>query len=172
MSQEEMRHFGNNDRFLGIIAESGPIGWKLPVILFEVRYVEAKKAVGSVGRYSHFRLAVKPAESHVATAWEEKPMRGIYLSRYQATNNADEKTMRDRVRYYKSQGINTIIQGVWGNGCTMYNRIIMQLSGTSPNLTLGLPRAKPHGRYDPPNHRPSRHAPVPLSHGVPDRAKE
>jgi uncharacterized lipoprotein YddW (UPF0748 family) len=60
------------------------------------------------------------------TAWEKKAIRGIYLSRYQVTNNASEKTIRDRVRYYKSQGINTIIQGVWGNGCTMYDSIIMQ----------------------------------------------
>jgi uncharacterized lipoprotein YddW (UPF0748 family) len=60
------------------------------------------------------------------TAWEKKPMRGIYLSRFDVTNNADEQTIRDRVRYYKSQGINTLIQGVWGNGCTMYNSIILQ----------------------------------------------
>jgi uncharacterized lipoprotein YddW (UPF0748 family) len=60
------------------------------------------------------------------TAWEKKPMRGIYLSRFGVTNNADEQTIRDRVRYYKSQGINTLIQGVWGNGCTMYNSIILQ----------------------------------------------
>jgi uncharacterized lipoprotein YddW (UPF0748 family) len=44
----------------------------------------------------------------------------IYSSRYAITNNADEKTVRDRVRYYHSKGVNTIIQGVWGNGCTMY----------------------------------------------------
>lgn len=60
------------------------------------------------------------------TAWEKKVIRGIYLSRYQATNNANEKTIRERVRYYRSQGINTIIHGVWGNGCTMYNSEVMQ----------------------------------------------
>ncbi|PSB59474.1 family 10 glycosylhydrolase [Chamaesiphon polymorphus] len=60
------------------------------------------------------------------TAWEKKAIRGIYLSRYQVTNNADEQTIRKRVRYYKSQGINTIIHGVWGNGCTMYNSEVMQ----------------------------------------------
>lgn len=60
------------------------------------------------------------------TAWEKKPIRGIYLSRYQVTNNADEQTIRERVRYYKSQGMNTIIHGVWGNGCTMYNSNVMQ----------------------------------------------
>jgi hypothetical protein len=61
-----------------------------------------------------------------ATAWDKKAIRGIYLSRYQVTNNADEQTIRTRVRYYKSQGINTIIHGVWGNGCTMYNSEVMQ----------------------------------------------
>jgi uncharacterized lipoprotein YddW (UPF0748 family) len=67
-----------------------------------------------------------PATPKPLTAWEKKPMRGIYLSRYQVTNNASERMIRDRVRYYKAQGINTIIQGVWGNGCTMYDSIIMQ----------------------------------------------
>ena len=60
------------------------------------------------------------------TPWEQKEIRGIYLSRYQATNNASEQTIRERVRYYHSQGINTIIHGVWGNGCTMYNSEVMQ----------------------------------------------
>jgi uncharacterized lipoprotein YddW (UPF0748 family) len=60
------------------------------------------------------------------TPWEKKEIRGIYLSRYQATNNASEQTIRERVRYYRSQGINTIIHGVWGNGCTMYNSDVMQ----------------------------------------------
>ncbi|MBD2183874.1 family 10 glycosylhydrolase [Aerosakkonema funiforme] len=67
----------------------------------------------------------KPSPS-IQTAWEKKQIRGIYLSRYQATNNADEQTIRNRVRYYRSQGINTIIHGVWGNGCTMYNSDVMQ----------------------------------------------
>ena len=52
--------------------------------------------------------------------WQKKAIRGIYLSRYQITNNADEQTIRERVRYYRDRGINTIIHGVWGNGCTMY----------------------------------------------------
>ncbi|KAF3883894.1 MULTISPECIES: family 10 glycosylhydrolase [Nostocales] len=60
------------------------------------------------------------------TPWEKKVIRGIYLSRYQITNNASEETIRERVRYYRSQGINTIIHGVWGNGCTMYNSDVMQ----------------------------------------------
>ncbi len=57
---------------------------------------------------------------------EKKAIRGIYLSRYQITNNASEQAIRERVRYYRSQGINTIIHGVWGNGCTMYNSEVMQ----------------------------------------------
>jgi uncharacterized lipoprotein YddW (UPF0748 family) len=60
------------------------------------------------------------------TAWEKKEIRGIYLSRYQVTNNASEQTIRERVRFYHNQGINTIIHGVWGNGCTMYNSEVMQ----------------------------------------------
>ena len=40
--------------------------------------------------------------------------------------------IRDRVRYYKSQGINTIIHGVWGNACTMYESEVML-------KTLGYP---------------------------------
>ncbi len=58
--------------------------------------------------------------------WEKKTIRGIYLSRYQITNNADEVTIRQRVRYYHDQGINTIIHGVWGNGCTMYKSKVLQ----------------------------------------------
>lgn len=70
-------------------------------------------------------------------AWNKKVIRGIYLSRYQVTNNASEQTIRQRVRDYKAKGINTIIQGVWGNGCTMYNSIIMQQTlgfKSCPNL--------------------------------------
>jgi hypothetical protein len=58
--------------------------------------------------------------------WEKKEIRGIYLSRYQITNNASEAIIRERVKYYRSQGINTIIHGVWGNACTMYNSEVMQ----------------------------------------------
>ncbi|MGD1871701.1 MAG: family 10 glycosylhydrolase [Mastigocoleus sp.] len=60
------------------------------------------------------------------TPWEKKIIRGIYISRYNITNNTNEETIRKRVRYYRSQGINTIIHGVWGNGCTMYNSEVMQ----------------------------------------------
>lgn len=60
------------------------------------------------------------------TPWEKKAIRGIYVSRYNITNNASEKTIRERVRYYRAQGFNTIIHGVWGNACTMYNSEVMQ----------------------------------------------
>ncbi len=69
--------------------------------------------------------------------WEKKKIRGIYLSRYQITNRASEQIIRDRVRYYKSQGINTIIHGVWGNACTMYHSEVMQQTlgyKSCPNL--------------------------------------
>lgn len=67
-----------------------------------------------------------PKTPLVLTPWEKKVIRGIYVTRYQATNNADEQTIRQRVRYYRAQGINTIIHGVWGNGCTMYKSEVMQ----------------------------------------------
>lgn len=72
-----------------------------------------------------------------ANPWQKKAIRGIYLSRYQVTNNADEKKIRERVRYYRAQGFNTIIHGVWGNGCTMYNSKVMQQTlgyKSCPNL--------------------------------------
>ncbi|MEO0770030.1 MAG: family 10 glycosylhydrolase, partial [Cyanobacteria bacterium J06649_4] len=70
--------------------------------------------------------------AQVSALWESKEVRGIYMSRYQITNRASEQTIRDRVRYYKSQGINTIIHGVWGNGCTMYRSAVMSKTfGTS-----------------------------------------
>jgi uncharacterized lipoprotein YddW (UPF0748 family) len=71
------------------------------------------------------------------TPWDKKVIRGIYISRYQITNDADEQTIRQRVRYYRAQGINTIIHGVWGNGCTMYrSEVMQQLVGikSCPNL--------------------------------------
>ncbi|MEO1635542.1 MAG: family 10 glycosylhydrolase [Cyanobacteria bacterium J06631_9] len=76
-------------------------------------------------------------EPALPAVWKDKAIRGIYLSRYQVTNRASEQTIRDRVRYYKSQGINTIIHGVWGNGCTMYPSDVMQQTfglASCPNL--------------------------------------
>ncbi|VEP14100.1 conserved hypothetical protein [Hyella patelloides LEGE 07179] len=77
--------------------------------------------------------AATPPETNTQTTkpipvnnWQQKEIRGIYFSRYQITNNASEAMIRQRVRYYKSQGINTIIHGVWGNACTMYNSEVMQ----------------------------------------------
>ncbi len=71
-------------------------------------------------------IAASPPPTNIQNSWQKKAIRGIYLSRYQVTNNADEQTIRQRIRYYRSQGINTIIHGVWGNGCTMYNSEVMQ----------------------------------------------
>lgn len=53
-------------------------------------------------------------------------IRGIYLSRYQVTNNASEEMIRERVRYFRDRGINTLIHGVFGNGCAMYRSEVMQ----------------------------------------------
>jgi len=71
-------------------------------------------------------IIATPNQSQLLTPWQKKEIRGIYLSRYQITNNAGENMIRERVRYYHSQGINTIIHGVWGNGCTMYDSQVMQ----------------------------------------------
>ncbi len=71
------------------------------------------------------------------TPWDKKPIRGIYISRYQVTNNASEEKIREEVRHYHSQGINTIIHGVWGNACTMYKSEVMQKTfgyESCPNL--------------------------------------
>ncbi|WP_414543131.1 hypothetical protein [Nostoc sp. CCY0012] len=35
--------------------------------------------------------------------WDKKVIRGIYFSRYYITNNANEETIRQRVRKYRSQ---------------------------------------------------------------------
>lgn len=59
-------------------------------------------------------------------ALETNQIIGMYFSRYGITNNATEEVIRQRVRYYHSQGINTIIHGVAGNGCTMYNSSVMK----------------------------------------------
>ena len=75
---------------------------------------------------SQQKPATSPKPSLTKNSWETKEIRGVYFSRYSITNNTNEKTIRDRVRYYHSQGINTIIQGVWGNACTMYNSQVMQ----------------------------------------------
>ncbi len=71
------------------------------------------------------------------TPWEKKAIRGIYISRYNVTNNASEDKIRKQVRHYHSQGINTIIHGVWGNACPMYTSQVMQKTfgyKSCPNL--------------------------------------
>jgi uncharacterized lipoprotein YddW (UPF0748 family) len=55
-----------------------------------------------------------------------KPIVGIYLSRYHATKNASEDNIRQKVRYYHSQGFNTILHGVAANGCTYYESNVTQ----------------------------------------------
>ena len=78
-----------------------------------------------------------PQKSLPLNPREKKAIRGIYLSRYQITNNASEQKIRAQVRYYHSQGINTILHGVWGNACTMYNSAVMQKTfafKSCPNL--------------------------------------
>ncbi|HYW20119.1 MAG TPA: family 10 glycosylhydrolase [Nodularia sp. (in: cyanobacteria)] len=70
---------------------------------------------------------VAPKKLLTPNPWNKKAIRGIYFSRYHITNNANEETIRKRVRLYRSQGFNTIIHGVWGNGCTMYNSDVMQI---------------------------------------------
>ncbi|MBE9030615.1 family 10 glycosylhydrolase [filamentous cyanobacterium LEGE 11480] len=81
--------------------------------------------------------AQKTAKKTPQTPWQKKQIRGIYLSRYMVTNNASEKMIRNRVRYFRKQGINTIIHGVWGNGCAMYkSQVTRKYVGYSscPNL--------------------------------------
>ena len=55
-----------------------------------------------------------------------KNILAIYFSRYLAGANNDEQSVRRQVRYYRKQGINTLIVGVWGNGCTMYHSEVTQ----------------------------------------------
>jgi uncharacterized lipoprotein YddW (UPF0748 family)/ABC-type phosphate transport system substrate-binding protein len=86
------------------------------------KIVKTEKPAAIAGK----KAPEKPKPIPSLSPWEKKEIRAIYLSRYQVTNRATEETIRGRVRYYKSQGINTIIHGVWGNGCTMYNSEVMQ----------------------------------------------
>jgi uncharacterized lipoprotein YddW (UPF0748 family) len=108
------------------IAKPEPIA-KLPV---DNRVLNPPKPKPSVSPSPTLAVAPKTSPSTTTTVpqtpWEKKVIRGIYLSRYQVTNNASEETIRKRVRYFHSQGINTIIHGVWGNGCTMYKSEVMQ----------------------------------------------
>ncbi|MEQ8754866.1 MAG: family 10 glycosylhydrolase [Coleofasciculus sp. G1-WW12-02] len=96
-----------------------------PIVNSPVASVTPTQTPTTSPQVSPLPLPPNPSPSP-QTPWQKKEIRGIYLSRYQATNNASEKMIRERVRYYRAQGINTIIHGVWGNGCTMYNSEVMQ----------------------------------------------
>lgn len=96
-----------------------------PIVNSPVASVTPTQTPTTSPQVSPLPLPPNPSPSP-QTPWQKKEIRGIYLSRYQATNNASEKMIRERVRYYRDQGINTIIHGVWGNGCTMYNSEVMQ----------------------------------------------
>ena len=107
-----------------------------PVV--ETTNSSAPEAIASASSQLETPNSDEPSQASIPkTPWEKKAIRGIYISRYQITNNASEKVIRDRVRYYKSKGINTIIHGVWGNGCTMYkSKVMLQTLGfeSCPNL--------------------------------------
>jgi uncharacterized lipoprotein YddW (UPF0748 family) len=57
---------------------------------------------------------------------------GMYFGRHLVRNHQDEQSVRSQVRYYHKQGINTLIVGVWGNGCAMYHsKVTKKLFGRS-----------------------------------------
>jgi uncharacterized lipoprotein YddW (UPF0748 family) len=57
---------------------------------------------------------------------------GMYFGRHLVRNHQDEQSVRSQVRYYHKQGINTLIVGVWGNGCAMYHsKVTKKLLGQS-----------------------------------------
>jgi uncharacterized lipoprotein YddW (UPF0748 family) len=57
---------------------------------------------------------------------------GMYFSRHLVQKHQDEHSVRSQVRYYHQQGINTLIVGVWGNGCAMYDsKVTKKLLGQS-----------------------------------------
>ncbi len=61
-----------------------------------------------------------------------KHILAMYFSRYLAGANNDEHSVRRQVRYYRTRGINTLIVGVWGNGCAMYqSEVTKRLLGQS-----------------------------------------
>ncbi|MBE9119089.1 family 10 glycosylhydrolase [Lusitaniella coriacea LEGE 07157] len=71
-------------------------------------------------------VVASPAIAPKPNSWQTKTIRGIYISRYQITNNASEEAIRANVRYYREKGFNTIIHGVFGNACPMYESKVMQ----------------------------------------------
>ena len=57
---------------------------------------------------------------------------GIYQGRFELTANVSEQEIRNRVRHFRARGFNTLVQGVWGNGCGMYaSAVNKQLVGTA-----------------------------------------
>jgi uncharacterized lipoprotein YddW (UPF0748 family) len=61
-----------------------------------------------------------------------KQIVAMYFSRFLAGENKDEQSVRSQVRYYQARGINTLIVGVWGNGCAMYHsKVTTKLFGQS-----------------------------------------
>ncbi|MBH8561443.1 family 10 glycosylhydrolase, partial [Nostoc sp. CENA67] len=111
------------------ILNSSPIAYSTPNPITSstpTPFLSSAKNLQSNQKQAVIPTITRPKTPLLQTPWEKKVIRGIYLSRYQITNNTDEQTIRERVRYYRSQGINTIIHGVWGNGCTMYNSEVLQ----------------------------------------------
>lgn len=61
-----------------------------------------------------------------------KEITAIYLGRYHTGANTNEQYIREQVREYRSHRINTLIVGVWGNGCSMYqSEVTKKLLGQS-----------------------------------------
>jgi uncharacterized lipoprotein YddW (UPF0748 family) len=69
--------------------------------------------------------------THTKLPTPQQRMVGMYFSRNQAQEfQQDEQSVRSQVRYYHAQGINTLIVGVWGNGCAMYqSKVTKKLLG-------------------------------------------
>lgn len=108
-----------------------------PVTISETPIPPTKETVPEQPKQPSIETKTEKTKALPKTDWEKKNIRGIYLSRYQVTNNASEQMIRDRVRFYRAQGFNTIIHGVWGNACTMYkSQVIQQTLGydSCPNL--------------------------------------
>jgi Glycosyl hydrolase-like 10 len=113
------------------------IAQQMPTVALPVQSTTPATIKQPPGKTATPAISKKPSPTTSAPTALSKGMVGIYLSRYAITNNASEQTIRQRIRFYKAQGINTIIHGVWGNGCAMYNSTITQkLLGqkSCPNL--------------------------------------
>ena len=68
----------------------------------------------------------------VAPNRQQQRIIGIYQGRFELTANASEQEIRNRVRHFRARGFNTLVQGVWGNGCGMYaSAVTKKLVGTA-----------------------------------------